>query len=87
MSTKTQAPFDFASDNKLSPHIAALMQRTADARAGRGLISADGQTHLNDECRAIYDAGFGVLSSRYQDACRKHTSAREFGAIPGSRLA
>jgi len=74
MTTQAPKPFDFIASATLPPHIAALMQRTADARADRGLISADGQTHLSDECKAIYDAGFGVFSNRYQDACRKHTA-------------
>jgi hypothetical protein len=58
-------PFNFAADAALPPAIAARMQRVADDRAARGLISADGQTHPNAECRDLYDGGAGVLSRAY----------------------
>lgn len=61
-------PFDFAGDKSLPPSIAALMQATANRRAASGLISADGQTHTNAECRDLYDAGHGVLSATYRAA-------------------
>lgn len=62
-------PFDFANDKNLSPAIAALMQRTANRRAAQGFISADGQTHMSNECRDLYDAGHNLLSKTYLEAC------------------
>lgn len=65
-------PYAFASDSKLPPALAARMQAVADARAAQGLISPDGQTHANAECRDLYNAGHGVLSAPYRAASLRH---------------
>jgi hypothetical protein len=62
------SPYSFAADTSLPPAIAARMQQVANSRASRGLISADGQTHPNAECRDIYDQGHGCLSRAYRAA-------------------
>lgn len=64
-------PFDFLGDPNLPPHIAQMMQNVANNRASRGLVSADGQTHISKARKDIYDAGHGVLSFEYQNADRK----------------
>jgi len=61
-------PFDFASDPKLPPALAARMQAVANARAAAGLISEDGQTHRTAAQMALYDAGYSLLSHAYLDA-------------------
>lgn len=61
-------PFNFANDAKLPPAIAARMQAVADARAAKGLISEDGQTHRTAAQMALYDSGYSLLSRAYLDA-------------------
>ena len=63
-------PFNFSDDANLPPALAARMQRVADDRAAAGLISDDGQTHPNAECKRVYEAGHGVLSSAYAKATK-----------------
>lgn len=66
----TATPFNFVGDTKLPAGIAQMMQSAANARAARGLISADGQVHISMARKEVYDAGHGVMSSEYQSAAR-----------------
>jgi hypothetical protein len=68
MEIEMTRPFDFASDPKLPPALAARMQAVADSRAAAGLISEDGQTHRTAAQMALYNSGYSLHSKAYRDA-------------------
>lgn len=61
-------PFDFANDQQLPSYIREKMQRIANARAAKGLISESGKTFKNGECKRLYDAGVSTHSDEYLTA-------------------